>query len=118
MLTDQTAEPNSRFWSSAVTVSFGIPYFAISLALNVLLTLMIVIRLIIHIKNVRKAMGVHAAGTIGLYRTVVTVFIESSALYTVTFLLYIGPWSALNYAQYLFFPPLAQIQVRAASTFS
>lgn len=53
----------------------------------------------------------------GVYDAIITVLVESSALYTVSFLLFIGPWGAKNYAEDIFFPPLAEIQVRAPCTF-
>ena len=48
----------------------------------------------------------------GLYKTVITVVSESSAIYAVTFLLFIGTWAVDNPAEYFFFPVLAQAQVR------
>ena len=116
MLIDQTAQPHDGFWSS-VTTNFGVPYFSISLAINVVLTLMIVIRLVMHSRNIRNAMGAQATGTTGLYTTINTVLIESSALYTLSFLLFIVPWGTTSYVEDIFFPPLAQIQVRIISTF-
>ena len=40
----------------------GLAYLSISLSLNVLLTLMIVIRLILHARNARVAMGITGGG--------------------------------------------------------
>lgn len=108
MLIDQTAQPHDSFWNS-ITVNFGVPYFSISLAINVILTIMIVVRLVMHSRNIRNAMGDRATGTTGLYMTIIAVLVESSALYTISFLLFIGPWGATNYAEDIFFPPLAQI---------
>ena len=116
MLIDQIARPHDKFWSS-VDTDFGIPYFSISLAINSVLTLMIVIRLVMHSRNVRNAMGAQATGTTGLYTTINTFLIESSALYTLTFLLFVVPWGVTSYVEYIFFPLLAQIQVRGISTF-
>ena len=117
MLIDQTAQPHDSFWNS-ITVNFGVPYFSISLAINVILTIMIVVRLVMHSRNIRNAMGDRATGTTGLYMTIIAVLVESSALYTISFLLFIGPWGATNYAEDIFFPPLAQIQVCSISTIS
>ena len=60
----------------------GIPYLSISLSLNVLLTLITVIRLALHARNFRTAMG--ETGSSGLYRAVITMFIESCAINAVT----------------------------------
>ena len=70
----------------------GVPYYSVSVALNVLLTLMIVIRLILHTKNTRTALGVAGIGR--LCKVIVTMLIESCAIYAVSSLLVIGPWAA------------------------
>ena len=72
----------------------GFPYFSISLSLNTLLTLMIVIRLIRHARNTRTAMGISGMG--GVSKTIITMLVESCALYAVTSLLVIGTWDANN----------------------
>ena len=93
----------------AGSVSFGLPYFSISLSLNVLLTLMIVIRLILYTRGTRTAMGI--AGIGGLCKAIVNMLIESSALYTVSSLLVLGSWG--TGIRGVFLPILAEIQVRA-----
>ena len=104
MLVYQTAELTGGVW-------FGLPYFSIALSLNVLLTLMIVIRLILHTRNARTSTG--ESGISGLYKVIVTMLIESSALYAVSSLLVLGPSSAGNSASDIFIPILAETQVRA-----
>jgi len=90
----------------------ALPYFSISLSLNVLLTLMIVVRLVLHGRNVRAATG-SPVGISGLYKTVATMLIESSALFAVSSLLVIGPMAAGSSAiSNAFFPVLAETQVR------
>ena len=91
-----------------VAISLGIPYLAISVSLNILLTLMIVIRLILYSRNIRAATGF--SGTGGLCRAIITILIESSALYAVSSLLVVGQ---SNYAMVdIFLPVLAENQVR------
>ena len=87
----------------------GLPYFSISIALNLLLTLMIIIRLALHVREIRDAMGI--IGTGGLYKAIVTMLIESCALYTVNQLLFIVTWTAGNVAVNIFLPSLGQTQV-------
>ena len=103
------SQPGSNLWHG-MTVNFGLPYFTISVGLNVILTLMISARLIIHSRNIRGAMG-STTGVNSLYRAIVTMLIESSALYAVTSLLFIGPYAANNYASDIFLPILAEVQV-------
>ena len=102
ILTYQSVE-RAGLWSA-------IPYFSISLSLNVLLTLMIIIRLILHVWNTRTALGITGIG--GLCKAIVTMFIESCALYAVNSLLFIVPWGTHNYAENTFLSILLQTQVR------
>jgi hypothetical protein len=108
-LTYEISQP-SRSWGTG-DINLGLAYYSISVSLNVILTLMIVTRLVLHSRNVRKAMGAET-GTTGLYKTIVTMLIESSALYAASFLLYIGPWGANSNVVNIFFPILAGTQVR------
>lgn len=94
-----------------------IVYFSISLSLNLLLTLMIIVRLVLHSRNIRKAIGA-SSGAHGLYAAVVTMLVESSALYATTFLLYMVPIATSSYVSYIFSAALGDTQVRAVFTFS
>ena len=105
MLTDQNAEVVHGTWS-------GLAYLSISLLLNVLLTLMIIIRLTLHARNTRAVLGITGSG--GMYKAIVTMLVESCALYTVSSLLVIGPGSVGGIPITNFFiPVLTQTQVRA-----
>ena len=85
MVVYQNAVQFNNVWSA-------IPYFSISLSLNVLLTLMIIIRLILHTKKIRTALGM--AGIGGLCRVIITMLVESCAIFVVSSLLVIGSWAA------------------------
>jgi len=87
-----------------------LPYLSISLSLNVILTLMIVIRLVLHGKNFRAATG-SSGGIGGLYKTIATMLVESSALFAVSSLLVIGSLAARSSLLGLFIPILFQTQV-------
>lgn len=106
----QASQPDTSPWSS-VALNFNYPYFTISLSLNVLLTLMVVTRLVLHSRNIRDSETVPT----GVVRWCITILIESSALYAVSFLLFIGPWAAKSYIAQIFFPILVETQVRAPS---
>jgi len=89
-------------------------YISLSLALNVLLTSMIVVRLILHSRKVRAAMGT-SVGIGGLYKSIATMLVESSALFTVSSILVLGTWvatSAASAAANVFVRILAETQVR------
>ena len=75
---------------------FGLSCFSISVGLNVLLTLMIVIRLIVHSRNFRKAVGASTMPAGELYNFLVTAIIESFALSAVAYLVFIGSWRTRN----------------------
>ena len=107
----QASQPYSSIRSSAIP-DFGSPYYGISFALNALLTLMIITRLLLHSRNIRNAMGT-ADKASGLHKAVVTMLVESAAPYAAVFLIFIGTWSSGNAAQFIFLPVLAEAQVRA-----
>ena len=103
--------------TSALGEVFGISYFSISLSLNVILTLMIVIRLVLHRRNLRKVLGT-SDGSSGLYTAIATMLIESYALYAIAFLLYIVPWALGSMVVTLFSPIIGPAQVCAVIGFS
>src|SRR5882762_2691820 len=74
----QTVQPAWVSSHNAAAINIGLSYYAISFSLNVILTLMIVIRLIMHSRNIRNAIGAPTKAS-GLYRVIVTMLIESSA---------------------------------------
>ena len=73
---------------------------------------MIVTRLVLHGRNIRAVTG-SQVGISGLYKTIATMLIESSALYAVNSLVLIGLWAAGSGASGIFLPTLSQTQVRA-----
>jgi len=93
-----------------VEIWSGLVYFSITLSLNVLLTLMIVLRLVLHGRNIRAATG-SPAGISGLYKTIATILIESSAIFAVSSVLYIGLMATDNPVMDLISPILAETQV-------
>ena len=88
----------------------GLSYLSISFSLNVILTLMIVIRLILHTRRIRTTMGKGGIGESS--KAVVTMLVESGALFAVSLLLVLGTWGAKNYVAESFFPILSETQVR------
>ena len=100
-------------WEANLTNNawFGVSYFSISLSLSVLLTLMIVTRLILHTRRIRTAMGISGIG--GSSKAVVTMLVESYAVYAANSLLFIVLWSTTNIAGNFLFRVLSKTQVRA-----
>ena len=77
---------------------------------------MIITWLVMHRNNIRNAMGA-AAGVGGFYVTALTIFIKSSVLYAVSFLLYVGTLAAESPLEYPFMQILVQTQVHLVSRF-
>ena len=75
---------------------------------------MIVIRLILHWRKGRKALGSSFGGQ--LYVNIVTMVAESCALDAVSFLLTFGLWTAKCLVQNTFWPILFQTQASATFT--
>ena len=74
---------------------------------------MIVIRLTLHTRTTRVAVGLTGMG--GLYKAITTMLIESCSLYALSTLLVILPYVSAEYVMHIFFPILAETQVRAFS---
>ena len=72
---------------------------------------MIVIRIVLHTRSTRAALGITGIG--GLCTAIITMFIESCALYAMSVLPIIGSWAAGSPVEDLFASILTQIQVRA-----
>ena len=111
------SRPGTIIVNSTVTANLGRSYFTVSFALNVLLTSMIVIRLILHKRNIRNAMGA-LAGAGQLYGAIITILVESSALYALSFLLFFVPWAVNSWVEDTFWSVLIESQVRAAFCFT
>ena len=99
-------------------VKFMRSYLIISISLNLLLTLMIVAQLVLYRKKIRNAMG-PSAETAGLYNSIITMLIESCALYVGSFLVFAVTRNLDGSGQLLaevFKPILAETQVSANLT--
>jgi hypothetical protein len=104
--------PNLLLAHYVTFADFGKAYYSMSLSLDVLLTLMIVARIALHSRDIRSAIGSLAKPSGRLYKTLVTILVESCALYTVSYLLFLGPWASSSPVCDAFFPMLAANQVR------
>ena len=91
----------------------ALPWFTISLSLNILLTLMIVVRLILHTRSCRTALGITGIG--GLCKAIITMLVESCALYAVGSALLIGSLGGDTYVANFFLFILPETQVGAFS---
>ena len=100
-------------WSS-ISSNVIISYISISVSLNVLLTLMIIIRLVLHHRDIRHALGTSVSG---LYGAIITTLVESYALYAGTLLLYVIPLAANSIVSNIFVDALGGAQVSTVVVF-
>ena len=108
----ETPLPQNRLAWTPLAAAFNTSYFAVSFSLNLLLTLMIIGRLIMHMRDIQNALGASGGGQ--LYGTIVTILVESSALYAISFLLFFVPFVANSPVYHTFWASLVEVQVRAA----
>lgn len=83
----ETASPSGFF--SQTTISFAVPYFAISLGLNIFLTLLIAVRMSYYRRHGRSVFGSQYGKH---YTSISTMFIESAALYCICAILLLGTY--------------------------
>ena len=98
---------------TSINITFA--YNAVALLLNLLLTLMIIARVVLHMRNFKSAVGVSTGER--LYTVIVTMLVESCALYTVAHLLYLIPLAAHSYISNVFPTAFALAQVRTTLVF-
>lgn len=81
----QSSRPDASLWTT-VTVQFSLPYFSISIALNVMLTLLLVVRLLYMSYSARRAIGGEHGRT---YISIAAMLLESATPYAAVGLLFI-----------------------------
>ena len=96
----------------------GAVYLSVSFAVNILLTLMIIARLVLHSRNIRSATRAQTGAGGDVYKAIITMLVESSALYAASLLPIICLWVVSGPVINTFLPAIAGIQVRVASVFS
>ena len=87
-------------------------YYSICFSLNILLTLMIITRLILHRRNIQRAIGT-SDGSTRLYTTIIIMLVESYALYAIALLSYTVSFTLEASVYTIFSGFLGEIQVRA-----
>ncbi|KAG7097817.1 hypothetical protein E1B28_005135 [Marasmius oreades] len=103
----KSSRPGSNLWAG-IAVNFALPYFVLSVALNIMLTLIISFRLLWHSHKYNLS-----ASSNGVYKRIVSMLVESCALYSLFSILFIGTYAAGNYESDLFLPILSQVQIIA-----
>jgi hypothetical protein len=109
LLLVQVAHSPETIWNS---VNLGLPYFALAAACNVAITLTIATPLLVHRFRLRKAFGRKNEYT-EPYTSAIAILVESSAIYAVVAVIFIGFYARNNSASHLFLSTLSQVQVIA-----
>ena len=101
----------------ANSVKFGLAYWSLSVAVNVVVTALIVLRLYTARRRLAEAMGTAGRDSGKLYTNVSAILVESAALYTIPAIIFLvgyGIGDVLNASV----DALEVIQVRQNCTFS
>jgi hypothetical protein len=94
-------------WDSS-GINFTIPYYTMSLALNIIVTIMIVFRLLFYRHRITRVMGsTHGSQ----YTSLVAMIIESAAIYSSFSILFLVPFAVSNPLAQLFLQALSPVQV-------
>ncbi|KAF8575672.1 hypothetical protein K439DRAFT_725252 [Ramaria rubella] len=99
----QSAQPTASIWSKSAMV-IAIPYWSLSIALNAVVSLLIVCRMLWHFIGPQ-----HSA----LYTSVAAMFVESAAKYAITGLVYIICFARNSNVQNLVLGILCQVECMA-----
>ena len=106
---DRISRPSSSPWQNT---NFTLIYGLTSLSLNIVLTLMIVIRLYLHRRSITKSMGRrHAAH----YTSIISILIESAAVLVVMTIFFLIPFAMGNPIANIPLLTMVQIPVRHVS---
>jgi len=82
-------KPGGNFFHGR-TINFGIPYYTITIALNVFITFFIVYRLLKLGKAVSRALGRDSAR---MYTSIASMLIESAAPYSIFGIMFLIPYA-------------------------
>lgn len=103
----QIAVPESSFWAGK-TQNFALPYFALAMGLNILLTGLLVTRLMYMRHKINSALGSSRHGD--TYSNVAAMILESAIPYGIVSFIFLVLYSMQNTAALLFIPLLVQVQ--------
>ncbi|KAF8640860.1 hypothetical protein AX17_000508 [Amanita inopinata Kibby_2008] len=88
----QSSQPGLSLYS-AVPIAFGTAYYVVSLSVNVVVTVLIILRLILHRRVILESLPAEHAKH---YLSLATIVVESAALYSVFALIFIISYALNN----------------------
>ena len=106
--TVQSSQPGLSFYS-ALPMAYGTSYYAISLSVNIVLSLLIVARLFQYKRTVARTMTHEHAQQ---YLSLATVLVESAALYSLFAFLFLITYATNNPINQIFLGVAQATQVR------
>ncbi|KAI5896433.1 uncharacterized protein SCHCODRAFT_02493744 [Schizophyllum commune H4-8] len=104
----QVSQPATSLWHH---INFGLAYFSLSLAVNVILTFLIASRLLAFSKRMKATLGAQHAHT---YTSVAALVVESAAPYALTNLVFIVTYGIGSPLSYALLPILSQVMCTSA----
>ncbi|EPQ51899.1 hypothetical protein GLOTRDRAFT_21904, partial [Gloeophyllum trabeum ATCC 11539] len=105
----QVSTPNSSAWVTT-SVNFTLPYASLSFGLNIIITLVIVVRLLVSRRQLRRILG-RGHGT--HYTSIMAMLVESAILYAAFSIFFLAPWAAGNALANICFQASGQVQIIA-----
>ncbi|EPQ55666.1 hypothetical protein GLOTRDRAFT_10171, partial [Gloeophyllum trabeum ATCC 11539] len=103
------SRPGASIWQAS-SVNIVLAYYSTSLALNIFLTILILVRLLLHRRAVINALGrSHSAQ----YTSTAAMLVESAALYAICSILFLVPYVVNHPLQGIFMQVLSQVQIIA-----
>lgn len=108
----QISSPSSSPFQTSATnaINWTEPYLFLSLALNIVLTILIVSRLLLHRHKLRRLLGAKHGSD---YTSIASLIVESSALYSSFSLLFLIPFALNSALANIFLQALSQVQIIA-----
>ncbi|KAJ2925020.1 hypothetical protein H1R20_g12085, partial [Candolleomyces eurysporus] len=103
------SEPMGSLWAERA-VLYGLPYFCLSMSVNMLVTAIIITRLLLARRSIQSVMGKDHGKE---YTGVAAMLIESALPPALVSAVLIALYAQANTAQILFFPLLPQVQAMA-----
>ena len=103
----KSAQPNATRWSPA-TKAFELPYWALTVSLNVVITVAIVYRVLTMRRSVVTLLGEEHAK---MYTSIIAMAVESAAIYATTGIVCIITFAARSNALNFLQPVLGQVVV-------
>ncbi|KAF9030273.1 hypothetical protein BJ165DRAFT_934341 [Panaeolus papilionaceus] len=102
--------PTQSFWS-AIAVKFALAYYALTTSYTIVITSLMIARILLVRRAFIKATGRREYGT--QYLSIAAMLIESSALYTIWGIIFLGLYIVNNPVQFIFLASLSEVQIIA-----